>query len=252
MGDVVSQHHPKRHPNILFQWIKVTWIDIINMNNWEIYLTQFQKKWHFSASLTCSRNLWLKTNERLSMLKRNNRNLSMAWDRTASQLSHAYFETSQKQPPWFHINLHTHVNKSMLHISQRRHMGEFHIPTAAFQGEKHHPGISLPHQSHEACWARCSAPQAGRAGRQCHTFQSWMARCAHQGPRSTRKPEETKDTEPAAYLWDDQSTHCSLWSTDSSHLLTVFSEYPPLTNLPMTWPPKRSLSHLPWGFCWER
>lgn len=102
-----------------------------------------KKKWHFSASLTCSRNLWLKTNERLSMLKRNNRNLSMAWDRTASQLSHAYFEISQKQPPWFHINLHTHVNKSMLHISQRRHMGEFHIPTAAFQGEKHHPGISL-------------------------------------------------------------------------------------------------------------
>lgn len=40
-------------------------------------------------------------------------------------------------------------------------MREFHIPTAAFQGEKHHPGISLPHQSHEARWARCSAPQAG-------------------------------------------------------------------------------------------
>ena len=124
-------------------------------------------------------------------------------------------------------------------------------PLQRFKGKNIIQVFLLPHQSHEARWARCSAPQAGRAGRQCHTSQSWMARCAHQGPRSTCKPEEMKDTESAAYLWDDHSTRCSLWSADSSHLLAVFSEHPPLTNLPMSCPSKRSLSHLPWCFCWE-
>lgn len=59
MGDVVSQHHPKSHPDT-YSNIKVTWIDIINMSNWEIYLRQFQKKVAFQRFINLLKKFMVK------------------------------------------------------------------------------------------------------------------------------------------------------------------------------------------------
>lgn len=86
------------------------------------------------------------------MLKSNDRNLFMACDRSSSKSSQTYFEMqSQKQPHWFPTNLYSQVNKSILQIYLRRHMGNVISPVKLSKGKTVIPVSLFPHHSCQTC-----------------------------------------------------------------------------------------------------